>query len=340
MVANNHPNSGLRPVIGQITHPGLMRAANEDAFGWFSVPAGELLVVADGIGGNAGGAEAAQATVAAFHKYVKIASEEPGTLLRQAVRAADQAVSQIGLINPELAGLGSTIVALLIQAGEAFYIHVGDSRLYHLSSGRLLQLTRDHTYVRDLVEAGQITETEAASHEDRNIITQSLGGNVNEVRLTVGRATYRPGDIFLLCTDGLWGPAPEAAIWKTLTGAGSPQVLAKKLIALALNAGGPDNVTVQLAAFPSRTSRTTQALPRSGAGERPRRRLLAVVFILGLLGGAVGAYAWPHWSAWFSQPIEEAPAPADPAPAETPPESPAESSDPIPVTPPQRPGEL
>ena len=338
--ANNQPYSWVRPVIGQATHPGLERAANEDAFGWFSVPAGELLMVADGMGGYAGGAEAAQAAVIAFHQYVKTSFEEPETLLRQALHAADQAVSQIGLTNPELAGLGSTLVALLIQTNEAFYIHVGDSRLYQFSGGQLTSLTRDHNYVRELVEAGQITEAEAVSHEDRNIITQSLGGNVKETRLTVGQASCRPGDLFLLCTDGLCGSVSETDIRKTLSGTGSPQVLAKNLINLALRAGGPDNITVQLAAFPSGTSRTTQALPRSGAGKSPRARLLVVGFILGLLGGALAAYAWQHGPDRSVQPIEEAPVPAvsAPAPVETQPESQRDSGDAAPAAP-QRQGE-
>jgi protein phosphatase len=322
MTASDHSQANpSRLTVAQASHPGLAREVNEDSFGWFTLPAGELLIVADGIGGAVGGATASKTAVAAFQRFLASASGDPETILKQALLAADQAVTQCGEADATLAGLGSTLVALLLRGPEAWFIHAGDSRLYRWSESELEQLTRDHSYVQELIEAGKITADQAENHEERHIITQSLGGNVDEARLTVGRAAAQPGDVFLLCTDGLYGLVPKEELTRLLTGSASPQAKVRQLLDAALQAGGTDNVTLQLACLPPAVS-TSGRITRKIAADSPkasRSRLffwLLVLIVLAAGGAAIHA--------WLTRP--QAPA-VESAPDSAPP--PAEASSPM-----------
>ncbi|MDR1922456.1 MAG: protein phosphatase 2C domain-containing protein [Candidatus Adiutrix sp.] len=318
--------------VGQCSHPGLTREDNEDSFGWFSTKAGELLLVADGMGGHAGGEKAAKTAIAAFRQYVDSSPdrEKPEILLRRALMAADQAVAQVGAAEPALAGLGSTLVALLLRGREAWHIHVGDSRLYRFSGGALEQLTRDHSYVQELLDRGRISAREAEKHEDRHMLTQSLGGNLDEPGPRAACENSLPGDIFLLCSDGLSGPASKAELRRLLAGPGSAQLKAENLVNLALKAGGPDNVTVQLAVLAdaapgSRSGRITQKIsqPAAPAGRRRAFWPAFCLFAFGLVIGGAGLFAWDHWFKTETPPQPETAAPAEATPGEA---APAETA--------------
>ncbi|MDR0550125.1 MAG: protein phosphatase 2C domain-containing protein [Deltaproteobacteria bacterium] len=234
--------------VAQASHPGLVRTNNEDSFGWFSSRAGELLVVADGMGGHVGGDLAGKIAVDVFQRRVKAANlEDPSLILREALLAADQEVTRKATEDPNLEGMGSTLVAILFSGYLAFVIHAGDSRLYRLRNGVLELLTKDHSYVQELIDSGQLTPKEAKNFELRNVITQSLGGNVDSQSIFVKSLNCQPGDLFLLCSDGLTEPVSEDLVKSILTSKASIQAKAQNLVAAALKAGGPDNVTVQLA---------------------------------------------------------------------------------------------
>ena len=183
--------------VGQATHAGLVREKNEDSFGWFSLQAGELFVVADGMGGYAGGAEASKLTVRSFKEYFEAHPGDPEKTLLEALLYADAKVLEIGQENPVLKNCGSTIVVLFVAGNKGYFIHAGDSRLYTFHNGRLMQVSRDHSVVQDMLKAGVISGKEAEK-VPKNVITQSVGGNIDASRCTAEQFEIEPGSSFLL----------------------------------------------------------------------------------------------------------------------------------------------
>lgn len=238
-------NNKLLLDVGQATHAGMKRNKNEDYFGWFSTPLGELFIVADGMGGHNGGAIASECAVKSFYKYFNQRTGEPSELLSGALAFAEKAVIELGKSNSLYYGCGTTIVVLLISNNFAWFLHAGDSRLYIFSEGRLNQVGRDHSAVEDMLEAGLISQKEAINYP-KNIITQSLGGNINYKRCLPQKFSFNSGDKFLLCTDGLWGVINRDILSKTLKSEDTSMNICKKLINLTLENGAPDNVSVQL----------------------------------------------------------------------------------------------
>ena len=278
--------------ISQATNAGLVRERNEDAFGWFTLKDGELFIVADGMGGHAGGAEASRRAVQAFCEYMREnVTGSPKERLWEALLHADKVVSEIGILTPALKGCGSTIVALFIMQRTAYYIHAGDSRCYMLSQGKLRQLGRDHSQIQDMLSAGLISEEEAAA-SPKNVITQSLGGNIDSKRCQAESVPLSGGALFILCTDGLWGCVHDAEIQKIAASSNSADKKAQALVSAALHAGGPDNVTVQIISVPglsqgiSESSRKTVIIRQPPKKKWKKRLLLflvaATIFILGI----------------------------------------------------------
>jgi protein phosphatase len=290
---SNISTDGSRPLfnVGQATHPGLAREENEDSFGWFSTKAGELLLVADGMGGHSGGETAGKTSVEAFQQYVTSSQDEPPRLLENALLEADRQVTLKAYDNPALAGMGSTLVALLLSGYTAWIVHIGDSRIYRLKDGVLELLTKDHSFIQEMVDSGQMTPSQAKLSEQRHVITQSLGGNLDPNEIHVKKINCHPGDLFLLCTDGLTEPVREDKIKSILASSSSIQAKAKNLIEQALKAGGPDNVTVQLAQL-DRTSPLTVNYFTSPLKPRRRRLIIMLIFLFGLVVGALSIYFW------------------------------------------------
>ncbi|MEZ4289145.1 MAG: Stp1/IreP family PP2C-type Ser/Thr phosphatase [Myxococcota bacterium] len=233
------------------TDVGLVRAANEDACEVFEAADGSrLLVVADGMGGHRGGATASGTAVETIGRvFSERGSGSPGELLSRAITTANARIFELARSEPELSGMGTTVVALLLDArGRGTVAHVGDSRAYRYRRGRLEPLTIDHSYVADLHRRGVISAEEAAHHPRRNEILRSVGVGP-EVEVDVAGVEVAPGDRFVLCSDGLSGVVDDDEI-AAIVQAESPAQAVDSLVELANERGGPDNITVQILAIP------------------------------------------------------------------------------------------
>ncbi len=258
---------------------GQVRQGNEDS--GYAAP--RLLIVADGMGGHAGG-ELASATAVATLAQIADADLGQGEALTRLAEAVESAGSTIGLVvtdSPELAGMGTTVTGLYWLAdgdgARIAIVHVGDSRAYLLRDGDLSQITHDHTYVQTLVDAGRITEEEASTHPRRNLLMRALDGvQVAEPDLSVREA--RLGDRYLLASDGLHGVVSGDEIAHIL-GSREPTVSVTELVDLALSRGAPDNVTVVVAHVIEGKDATALPVVVGAAGEpRVRARLPRVHF--------------------------------------------------------------
>jgi protein phosphatase len=225
-----------------VSDRGKARENNEDA-----VHAGSrLAAVADGVGGGPSGEVASEIvirTLATLETGPRPA--EPDRALREAVGAADRGIREAVAADPDLDGMGTTLTALLADGDQLDLVHVGDSRAYAWRDGSLTQLTRDDTYVQGLVDRGVLSPEEARAHPQRALVTQAVhGGGINP---SYARLPARPGDRYLLCSDGLSDYVEDAAIARTIAGEQDLRRCAQQLVDLALAAGAPDNVSVILA---------------------------------------------------------------------------------------------
>ena len=217
---------------GALSDIGLHRKTNEDAF----VVQPPLYVVCDGMGGaNAG--EVASG-VAAETLAAEVAK---GTPLHAAAEAANAAVFQRAHDNLEQTGMGTTLTAFVLEGDTARFAHIGDSRAYLLRDGELRQVSDDHSLVGEMMRDGRLTEEEAAVHPHRSILSRALGTEP-QARIDEFTEDLLPGDVLLLCSDGLSGPVPADAIRVALTRS-DPQAAAERLILEARRGGGPDNIT-------------------------------------------------------------------------------------------------
>lgn len=240
------------------TDIGCLRQNNEDSFGYWEpeddaqfARKGRLAVVADGMGGYEGGQEASRLAVETLLAvYRDYAGDDPQAGLIEALQGAHEQIRNYSVAHPELHGMGTTCTAAaIVRNGEhdaLYYAHVGDSRLYLIRGGRITRVTRDHSYVGRLVEAGMISAEEAERHPQRNILTAALGTNPE---LTMDTPEHPqplfPEDVLLICTDGLWGLVADAEILGAVDNK-SAERAGRELIALARERGGPDNITVEI----------------------------------------------------------------------------------------------
>jgi PPM family protein phosphatase len=218
---------------------GLQREENEDA-----AYAGErLLAVADGMGGHAGGEVASAAVIDALKPLdTQVPAGELLNALDHAVRQASRTLAEMAQADPQLSGMGTTLTALLWSGSQLGLVHIGDSRAYLLRDGKIFQITHDHTMVQTLLDDGKITAEEVASHPQRNLILRALTSEQRyEPDLQLREA--RSGDRYLLCSDGLYDAAAAESIAAVLRTVADPDQAAKDLVALAMEGGGPDNVT-------------------------------------------------------------------------------------------------
>jgi protein phosphatase len=220
------------------TDTGRQRSANEDAY-FVRAP---IFVVADGMGGAQAGEVASRAAAEAFDRDLPEAP--PERILRETIESANGKIHELARSDPSRAGMGTTITAAIVDAvGEEVCIgHVGDSRAYRLRGGRLERLTRDHSLVEEMRRKGQITDAQAEDHPQRSIITRALGPEP-EVEVDVQTVPAAPGDVFLLCSDGLTTMIDEDRIASTLDAAGTMNDAVRTLVDAANRAGGRDNIT-------------------------------------------------------------------------------------------------
>jgi serine/threonine protein phosphatase PrpC len=224
------------------TDTGRKRRQNEDAF----VCDPPLFAIADGMGGAQAGELASRIAAAAIEEAAGALRDEDGVVA--AVRAANALIFERALNDPGVAGMGTTAtVALVDETRETLTIaHVGDSRAYRYRDGILEQLTTDHSLVAELVRTGRLTEAEAAVHPHRSVITRVLGTDA-DVDVDTHTVSLSPGDLVLLCSDGLSAMVRDEEIGRVLEStAGDPHQAAESLVRAANAAGGDDNVTVVL----------------------------------------------------------------------------------------------
>ncbi|MEU2512278.1 MerR family transcriptional regulator [Streptomyces syringium] len=225
-----------------LSDAGLVRESNQD-----SVYAGSrLLAVADGYG--RGGAPAGAAAIDAL-KYLETEGIAAGNLLNvleDAIELADRAVRGVAVTDPSPEEVGTTLTAMLWTGSQLALVHIGDSRAYLLRDGELFQITHDHTMVQSLVDEGRISPEEAASHPQRSLLIRALaggGGATPDLRLH----DARPQDRYLLCSDGLSAVVPTEEVRKVLTTVVDPEEAVRRLVFLANEFGGPDNVSCVIA---------------------------------------------------------------------------------------------
>lgn len=227
------------------TDVGRVRARNEDAL--LQRPERRLFAVADGMGGHAAGDIASRIAVDVLDEHTAHPSDDPGAQLQEAARSAHQAILRAAAADSALQGMGTTLTALrLLDDGTALIAHVGDSRAYVWRNGTLDQLTRDHTWVQDQVEAGLLSEAQARRHPFSAMLTCALGVDDVELQVQLLRRPCAVGDTFLLCSDGLIASLGEADIRRILADREDLDRAARALVEEANSAGGPDNITVAL----------------------------------------------------------------------------------------------
>jgi len=226
---------------GSATDTGLVRSVNQD----LAVETGTLFAVADGMGGHAGGEVAARLAVDTL--TVAFGAKPTGAGLSEAVTEANRVVFEHSLDNPDLRGMGTTMTAaaLVNEDGRDVIalVNVGDSRSYRFHDGKLVQVTVDHSLAEEMVRSGEISESEAAVHPHRHILTRALGVS-EDVVVDLWRIQASRGDRFLLCSDGLTNELELPQITEVLATVPDPQVAADLLVRAARTHGGSDNITV------------------------------------------------------------------------------------------------
>jgi protein phosphatase len=270
----------VRVEVAAATHQGRVRHNNEDHFlvarlakalrvlatslpddepTRFSDEEGYLMIVADGMGGAAAGERASALAISSVESFVLRAlkwfmhvGREEGALtdeLRKALERADRKVYREAQADPNLHGMGTTLTWAYSVGDDCYIVHAGDSRAYLFRDGELEQLTTDHTLAQLLVEGGELSPEDARKHPRRHVITNVIGGPSADAEAEIAKVKVRDGDVLLLCTDGLNEPVADGQIAAVLAGMQSPEAAVRRLIDLALQGGGPDNVTVVVARY-------------------------------------------------------------------------------------------
>jgi protein phosphatase len=232
----------MSPLVSARSDVGRVRTSNQD-----SGYAGQFFfVVADGMGGHAGGDVASGIAVrdlAALDRRFSSVAEARAALVAQ-LKTINEKLSHVVDSNPELAGLGTTVSGM-VRVGDRFVVaHIGDSRIYRLSNGELTQVTADHTFVQQLIDAGRITEAEAKDHPRRSVLMRVLGDVDDDPSIDTTDLPAIPGERWLLCSDGLTGVLDDAHVRDMLAADSAPETVSARLVDRALNGGGPDNITV------------------------------------------------------------------------------------------------
>jgi protein phosphatase len=238
------------------SHPGRQREENEDAFGSF-VDA-RLFIVADGMGGHNAGEVASVMAVDALETFFRSYHADPrqpwphavdtelslgANLLRVGIKVANDKIRTAAKQDRAKSRMGTTIVALAVGDAQLTIAHAGDSRAYQLRGGAMKRLTRDHSIVEEMIAARpEMTDEEIASFAHRNVVTRSLGSK-EEIEPAVLVEPLEAGDLYLVCSDGLWGSVPDGKITEIIRSTTDIEAACQLLIDAANEAGGPDNIT-------------------------------------------------------------------------------------------------
>ena len=235
-----------------LTDTGRIRSQNQDSIFFSSVPIGTLpnvLLVSDGMGGHRAGEVASQKAIKFFCDFIRSKTCIPGELLDFLVSAASYAnekVYEMSLLDHSLYGMGATFSACVVSGRRLYIAHIGDSRVYVTAGGFISQLTNDHSFVNELVKAGQLTEAAARNHPRKNELTRVLGveafGNIDGIVYDADN-----GGFLLVCSDGLTNMLTDDEILRIIEGTGSLEMKTRCLISAANNSGGLDNISAILA---------------------------------------------------------------------------------------------
>ena len=223
------------------TDAGRVRRRNEDSF----VLDPPLFAVADGMGGAQAGEVASRLAAAAFREYHDADRLEPAERVEAIIQEANRRIYERARTDAEASGMGTTVTAAILTNGRVSIGHVGDSRAYRIRNGELEQLTEDHSLVADLMRSGRLTPEEADAHPQRSVITRALGTDA-DVDVDTVTVDVEPGDLFLLCSDGLTTMVPEEDILRIAQEADNLDGAARTLVRAANSGGGEDNITVVL----------------------------------------------------------------------------------------------
>ena len=230
-----------------MTDIGRVRPINEDAY-YLPGEDERFCAVADGMGGHNAGEVASAMAVEEFARQMRDVENITCEAMRAAVLRANDAVFRRAGENAAMSGMGTTFSALAIQDDTAYLAHVGDSRIYLVRRGTIIQLTLDHTLVEEMVLMGKLTVREARVHPKRNIITRALGTE-QKVEVDVMQVALRQGDVFFLCSDGLSNNVEEREILGAVQSADDWQEKLRRLVGNALENGGQDNITAMFAVY-------------------------------------------------------------------------------------------
>ena len=256
------------------------RSENQDFYGSAQTRFGELIVVCDGMGGHNGGRHAAEVAVQSILEVMKTTQElDPEVALKSTIEKANSIIWEEGKENPAYRGMGTTVVALVLNPDKAICAHVGDSRIYQLREGNILHRTFDHSYVFEMVRAGILTEEQARVSEKSNIITRALGISPTVQIDITDNLPYQAGDRFLLCTDGIWGVVPEPELVEMVSRKDTVEKvltdLVEKIDAIGFENGGRhDNLTAALAEIESNST-----LSQHTAVKKKKNRLIYLILL-------------------------------------------------------------
>lgn len=235
-----------------MTDRGIVRRENQDSCAYEILADGDLAwgVVCDGMGGAKAGDVASKMAVEAFCAQMDQLKDLEGPppaedLLRAAAEDANRVVYLKAQTDEDCIGMGTTLVGLILQGTALQVVNVGDSRAYRISQGSIRRITRDHSVVEDLVARGDLTPDQARYHPQKNLITRALGTS-RRVKADLFQETVSPGDLLLLCSDGLVNQMTDQEICQEILAGGSPQEICQRLVKRTLDSGAPDNVTVVL----------------------------------------------------------------------------------------------
>lgn len=278
--------------MGQRSETGYVRAENQDRMSWVRTAQADVYAVLDGMGGHAGGAIAAQLAVQVLQRHFEglTSPDNADAVLRSALRDANETIyGQANSGDPATLHMGTTAVVLVAAGPRIMLAHVGDSRAYLMRrNGELRALTKDHSRVQKMVDAGLITQVQAASHPEANVLERALG-HTAQVEVEVSKwLRVRAGESCLLCSDGLHGYVSDTDIAGVLNSPRTPQEHADELVKLALERGGEDNVTIQVIRYGER-----RGLPLGMHASAFVRKLgIALVPLLGIAALVLGWFAW------------------------------------------------
>jgi len=252
-----------------MTEIGCYRRENEDSILYIKPSdkyqlknKGVLAIVADGMGGHRAGAVASQLAVETIMKsYYRQKTGNPLKALKKAIIEANNIIYTIGMNENHYNGMGTTSTAFVLRDGKGYFAHVGDTRLYRFHNGEIELLTEDQTLVMELIKSGLISYEEAQNHPQRNIITQALGTKKKvKVLLSSTPFAVQIGDYFIVCSDGLYELVNESEMRQILLSC-SPNLACKKLIDLAKQRGGYDNISIGIIAINSSNKENNNVPP-------------------------------------------------------------------------------